>query len=64
MTKIKFKRSNDLSDNKVNIKNIGKVNEIANFLFVNNFNKKKKKEAMIIFINIMTNILNGFIKIT
>lgn len=63
MTKIKFKRSNDLSDNNVNIKNIGKVKEIANFLFVNIFNKKKKKEAMIIFINIMTYMLNGFIKI-
>ena len=40
MTRIKFKRSNDLSDNNVMIKNIGKVNEITNF-FCRNILKAK-----------------------
>jgi len=62
MIKIKLKGSNNLRDRRVIIKNIGTVTENAIFLLINNLNKKKKKELTIIFIIMVTNIFDGFIK--
>lgn len=62
MTNNKFNGSKSLSDNNVTIKNIGKVNVNASLLTVKVLNKKKKKVLTIIFIIIITKILEGDIR--
>jgi len=62
MTKIKFKGSSDLSDNKVVTKKIGIAKDKAIFFFVNILRRKYKNEPIIIFINIIITMFDGFVR--